>query len=136
MAVRPRDLAYVSLPAHTRSGEGEELLAVMERELAWLAAEQGYALAGVYCDVRGRSDCGVYQVVEAVRRGDAVAVVVPDLEHLRHCGCLAGADLRTASRFLRAQQLAVDPRPGDGSSRAAARLHVTDPTRTPWGGQR
>jgi hypothetical protein len=40
-----------------------------------------------------------------------VAVLVPDLDHLRHNGCLAGADMRTATRYLRARVLPLAPTP-------------------------
>jgi hypothetical protein len=42
-------------------------------------------------------------MVEALCGGDALAVIVPELTHLQHIGCLAGADLPTAARFLRAR---------------------------------
>jgi hypothetical protein len=62
--------------------------------------------------------------------------VVPDLDHLRHAGCLAGADLRTTARYLRARLLTLTP--GDDTSTPAAnqtgpgdrvREHPRDPDR-------
>ena len=53
----------------------------------------------------GRTETGLYGMLAAVRRGWAVAVVVPDVGHLRHVGCLAGADPRTAALYLRARLL-------------------------------
>jgi hypothetical protein len=71
------------------------------------AAQRGLRLEAVFVDVRGRSECGVYGLVEHLRAGRAVAVVVPDLAHLTHAACLSGADLPTAQRFLRARVLTV-----------------------------
>jgi hypothetical protein len=75
--------------------------------LARFAEREGYHLAGVFTDVRGRSEAGIYALVEAVRTCDAAAVVVPDLGHIRHVGCFQGADVRTASRYLRARLLVL-----------------------------
>jgi hypothetical protein len=118
----PSAFAYLALPTHTHPGDHEEAIAAARRELAAFAAREGYPLAGVFTDVRGRTEAGLYGMLAAIRCGGAVAVVVPDLGHLRHVGCLAGADLRTASRYLRARllPLAPDPAPDVPTGPAAA----------------
>jgi hypothetical protein len=83
--------------------------------LAGFAAVEGYRLAGVFQDVRGRTETGLYTMLTAVRREQAVAVAVPDLEHLRHVGCLAGADPATAARYLQARPLILHPDHGVSS---------------------
>jgi hypothetical protein len=60
----------------------------------------GYELGPVFTDVRGRTECGLYALVEYLRRHGAVAVVVPHQWHLTHGACLTGADRRAAERFL------------------------------------
>ena len=101
-------LAYVSLRAHAGVGSGEEEeTAAFGRALAGFASREGYALGGVFTDVRSHTESGLNALLEAIQRGDAVAVVVPDLDHLRHVGCLTGADLPTAGRYLRARLLAM-----------------------------
>ncbi len=55
-----------------------------------------------------RSEQGFYALVTTVRqRQDVAAVVVPRLGDLGRVGCLEGADVRTAERYLRARVLAV-----------------------------
>lgn len=103
----PVALAYVSLPARAGVGSWEEETAGIGRALAGFASREGYALRGVFTDVRGCTQSGLNALLEAIQRGDAVAVIVPDLDHLRHVGCLAGADLPTAGRYLRARLLAM-----------------------------
>lgn len=58
---------------------------------------------------RGRGENGPYELASCVRRHGVVAVAVPNLSHLRHVRCLAGADLRTVRRHLRAAVLLVAP---------------------------
>jgi hypothetical protein len=113
---RPLAFGYLSLPAHTGPAGHEETVTAATRDLAAYAAREGYALAGIFTDVRGCSEAGLYGLLDAVRRGEAVAVVVPGLDHLRHVGCLAGADLRTTARYLRARLLTLTPEPGTSTS--------------------
>lgn len=80
----------------------------MRQRMADFARAEGYAIGPLFTDIRGRGESGLYGLVEYLRREDAVAVVVPDVSHLTHGGCLAGADQRTAQRFLRARVLIVD----------------------------
>jgi hypothetical protein len=96
---------YVSVPVSASNHETGVIEAGCV--LAAFAASQGYALSGVFSDVRDRTDSGLYAMLTAIRRGEAVAVLVLDMRHLRHVGCLAGADLRTASRYVRARVMTV-----------------------------
>jgi hypothetical protein len=82
--------------------------------MADFTRSEGYAIGPLFSDVRDRGESGLYGLAEYLRRGDMVAVVVFDVSHLTHGGCLAGADRRTAQRFLRVRVLAVDPGVGAG----------------------
>lgn len=92
---------YVSLPP----GVEDDVPARWRREVESFATTRGYHLAGVFSDVRGTGDSGFYALITALRHEDAVAVVVPDATHLDAVGCLVGADLRAAGRYLRARVL-------------------------------
>lgn len=105
----PAAFGYVSVPPHLDSGAAEEAITGLARDLAALAVREGYALAGVFADRRGLGENGLYRLLEAVRRGEAVAVLVPDMDHLRHTGCLTGTDVRTAARYLRARLVTLAP---------------------------
>jgi hypothetical protein len=107
----PVAYGYVSVPSHLHPDDGEAAALAWAHQLADLAAREGYAYAGGFADLRGQSETGLYRLLEVLRRGDGVAVLVPDLDHLRHAGCLAGADLRTAARYLRARLLPLTPGP-------------------------
>lgn len=92
---------YVSMPP----GVADEMSVRWRREVETFANAGGYRLAGVFTDVRGTGDSGFYALITALRHEDAVAVVVPDASHLDAVGCLVGADLRAAGRYLRARVL-------------------------------
>jgi hypothetical protein len=100
-------LAYVSLPAHTSPATVEALLTEIGQELAAFASREGFALAGMFSDIRGRSESGMYRLIGAIRRSHISTVVIPGPSHLRHSGCLTNADVRTAARHLRARILIV-----------------------------
>ena len=109
----PAAFAYLALlPRVAAAPDGQRVVAAARQELAGFAAFRGYELAGVFTEVRGRTESGLYAMLAALRGERAVAVVVPDVEHLRHVGCLAGADLATATRYLRARLLPLRPDPG------------------------
>jgi hypothetical protein len=107
----PVALGYVSVPVDRSPDDVDAEVSAWAHRLAELAAREGYAFAGGFADVRGQTETGLYRLLEVLRCGDAVAVLVPDLDHLRHAGCLAGTDLRTAARYLQARllTLASDP---------------------------
>jgi hypothetical protein len=73
-------------------------------EFAQFAARNGYTLAGVFVDARGRAEA-FYALIERIHTDDVTLVVVPDPTHLEHLACLTGADLRAASHYLRARIL-------------------------------
>jgi hypothetical protein len=73
-------------------------------EFAQFAARNGYTLAGVFVDARGRAEA-FYTLIERIHTEDVTLVVVPDPTHLEHLACLTGADLRAASHYLRARIL-------------------------------
>ena len=103
-------LGYVSVAAEDAPDGLEQVVAVIGRDLAVRAERAGHQLAGIFADVRGRSEQGFYALATAVRqREDVAAVVVPLAGDLGQVGCLAGADVRTAERYLRARVLAVHP---------------------------
>jgi hypothetical protein len=111
--VMPAAYAYLALPPHVAAApDAQRAVATARQELAGFAASRGYQLAEVFTDVRGRTESGLYELLAALRGGQAVAVVVPDVGHLRNAGCLAGADLPTATRYLRARLLPMHPDPG------------------------
>jgi hypothetical protein len=95
--MRPLLVGY--LVAATSQDEGNA-----RRCLARFAALEGFTLGPVYVDRPGREH-GFYRMVQELRRGQTAAVAVPDWTHLAGVGCLAGADLRTASRYLQARLL-------------------------------
>jgi FixJ family two-component response regulator len=77
--------------------------------LAAFAAAEGLTVGPLFTDVRGREESGLYRLVEFLRTGETAAVVVvPDVGHLTHVGCLTGADQATAQRFLRARVLTLE----------------------------
>jgi hypothetical protein len=100
-----RAVGYLSLPTATSSHE--QTVHEVGCVLAAFATSQGYVLSGVFSDIRGETETGLYAMLAAIRSGAALAVLVIDIEHLRHVGCLTGADVRTASRYLRARVLSI-----------------------------
>jgi hypothetical protein len=102
----PTAAGYLVVPAHASDTDAE--VSAWRRVLDAHAAQRGLRLGAVFVDVRGRTESGVYRLVEHLRAGQAVAVVVPELAHLTHAACLTGADLPTAQRFLRARVLTVE----------------------------
>lgn len=102
-----RAAGYFVVPAHVSDCDTEAEVSEWRRMLGAYADRRGLHLTAVFVDVRGRGESGVYGLVEYLRAGRAVAVVVPDLAHLTHAACLTGADLPTAQRFLRARVLTV-----------------------------
>lgn len=82
-----------------------------------------------YDSVPAEGACdGLEPVVAAVRRGDVVAaVVVPRRGDLGRASGLAGADVRTAERYLRERVLAVhaEDKPATASPLS---VDATDPT--------
>lgn len=128
---------YVSVP-HLSVGKGlEEARARAGWYLAAWAQREGLTLVGVFADVRGDGERGFYALVAAVRERGAVAVVVSGLDHLRHLGCFAGADVRSMSRYLRAALLVARPEsPASGPDLPTipgGRLHHDSCGRGPWG---
>lgn len=111
----PRALGYVSVPPHLSATHMEQAVVGAGQALAAFAEREGLTLAGVFSDVRGRSEQGFNALLAAIRHQDAAAVVVLDASHLEQIGCLAGADTLTVSRYLQSKVLAVHPGPGDAS---------------------
>jgi hypothetical protein len=107
-AMGPSAYAYVSVPAQPEPDVQCAGPAAWEAVLAVFAQREGYTLVGIFCDVRGRTQSGLYALVDAIHHGGAVAVVVPDLSHLNQAAALTGADLHMASRYLRARLLTLD----------------------------
>jgi hypothetical protein len=139
----PAAFAYLALPPQVAAvpDTAQRAVATAGQELAGFAASRGYQMVEVFTDVRGRTESGLYELLAALRGGRAVAVVVPDVGHLRHAGCLAGADLPTATRYLRARLLPMHPDPGlrptaDGRvpipKRQAPDCHPTRDPAPPW----
>jgi hypothetical protein len=110
--VRPVVAGYLAVPAQVSPESVEGLVAAWRVSFADYARREGYALGSVFMDVRGREERGLYGLTEYLRRGGAVGVVVPDVGHLTHVRCLAGADRRTVQRFLRVAVLTVGSRAG------------------------
>lgn len=98
---------YVAVPAHASDTDAETEVSGWRQILAAHTDQRGMRLGAVFVDVRGRTESGVYRLVEHLRAGQAVAVIVPELTHLTHAACLTGADLACAQRFLRARVLTV-----------------------------
>ncbi|HET9657760.1 MAG TPA: hypothetical protein VFP72_20580 [Kineosporiaceae bacterium] len=107
--VRPVVAGYAAVPAQANPEAAERLLAHWRQALAAWARCEGYALGAVFTDVRGRDERGLYGLAEYLRRDDVVGVVVPDMGHLTHVRCLAGADRHVVQRFLRSAVLTVGP---------------------------
>lgn len=105
----PSAFGYLAVPPALDPDDAEAALRKWTRDLAELAAREGYAFAGVFADVRGQTETGLYRLLQVLRAGEGVAVLAPDLDHLRHAGCLTGADQRTAARYLRARLVLAGP---------------------------
>ena len=103
---RPRLFGYVAVPAGTEPDAADDAIRRWRLQIAGFAQREGFALTAVFADVRGRAEA-FYAMVERIGRDGAVAVVVPDLDHLGHLPCLSGADVRSASRYLRARLLTI-----------------------------
>jgi hypothetical protein len=115
-AIRPPVVAgYLALPAHTNALAAEELAGEWRALFAAHARRHGYLLGSVFTDVRDRGEGGLYLLAEYLRHAEVVAVMVPDLGHLTHARCLAGADRRTVQRYLRAAVLPVAAERSDGA---------------------
>jgi hypothetical protein len=106
---RPRAVGYVSVLDQSVGNGLEGARARAGWYLAAWAQREGLTLVGVFADVRGEGERGFYALVAAVQERGAVAVVVPGLDHVRHLGCLTGADVRCMSRYLRAALLVARP---------------------------
>jgi hypothetical protein len=113
-------VGYFAVPAYASDADTEAEASEWRRALSAYADRRGLHLTAVFADVRGRSESGVHGLVEYVRAGQAVAVVIPDLTHLTGSACLTGADLPTAQRFLRARVLTVQAGRRDRSQHGAA----------------
>jgi hypothetical protein len=105
LGVRLAVAGYLAVPAHANPVSAEGLVAEWRESFAAYARRRGYVLGSVLSDVRGWDERGLYGLAEYLRRDGVVGVVVPDIGHLTHVRCLAGADWRTAQRFLRAAVL-------------------------------
>lgn len=105
--VRPVVAGYLAVPANVSPDSVEGLVAAWRVSFADFARREGYSLGSVFTDVRGQEERGLYGLAEYLRRDGVVGVVVPDVGHLTHVRGLAGADQRTAQRFLRSAVLPV-----------------------------
>jgi hypothetical protein len=122
--VKPLAFGYLAFDV----GDEHEVVGWALGELiAAVAKLEGYCLADVFSDVRGVSESGLHSMVEALHRGEAVAVIVAELTHLQHVGCLAGADLATAARFLRARLIVAGFCAGTTQGRDLVRAAVGTP---------
>ena len=102
-AVRPLAFGYWAQSA-VSAGEANATSALAwQEQIATVARSEGYCLAGVFTDVQGHTEQGLYAMVKALGRGAAVAVITPELSHLQHAGCLRGADLVAVAQFLRSR---------------------------------
>lgn len=106
--VMPQALGYVSLPSQVSAASVEQEINEARQALTDIARREGYVLAGIFTDRHGRTENGLYALLDALNRGEAKAVVVPSLDDLRHVGCLTGASLPTAARYLRARLITLD----------------------------
>jgi hypothetical protein len=86
-------------------------------EAAWAIAHA----CGLW-PVRG----GFHATVEHVRDDRAVAVIVPDLDHLAHVGCLTGTDRLSAQRYLRTPLLTVQGSQDPAGTVAEPDAYFTD----------
>jgi hypothetical protein len=105
--VRPVVVGYLTVPAGLEGVRAARAVNRWRESITEYARREGYALGAVFCD-RAGDERGFHATVAQVRGDRAVAVVVPDLEHLAHVGCLAGTDRLTAQRYLRTPLLTVE----------------------------
>jgi hypothetical protein len=110
--VTPRPaLAYISVPHEISDDSSQEAsdayLRCVVGRLRSFADQQGYVIVGVFTDVEGRTEFGLYALLDEIRKGTASAVVVPELAALTHVGCLRDAQAHSVSRYLRARLLAM-----------------------------
>lgn len=113
-ATRPLAYGYVRLPAHTDIDGARAYVDQARAQLAAVARREGLALAAVFCENRTSGQRAFYAMAERVRRDQAVAVIVPNLAHLNQLPALAGADRRSASRYLHAAVFTVAAHPPEG----------------------
>jgi hypothetical protein len=100
---------YASVPAYAKPETAQALVVQWRRVFAARACREGYAPGPVFTDLRGRDESSLYELAAYLRRDGVIAVVVPDLKHLTHAGCLSGADRRAVQPYLRAAVLTVTP---------------------------
>ena len=99
--MKPLTFGYFSLSGAESAREAGALAWALGEQIKTVARLEGYCLAGVFSDERTQSEAGLHSLRSSLTRGEAVAVIIPELSHLHHAGCLAGADLVTAARYLR-----------------------------------
>jgi hypothetical protein len=109
---RPVVAGYVAVPAQASADSVEDLVVEWRESFAASAWREGYSLGSVFSDARGREERGLYGLALYLRRDGVVGVVVPDVGHLMHVRELAGANWRTAQRYLRSAVLPVDAMSG------------------------
>jgi DNA invertase Pin-like site-specific DNA recombinase len=80
--VRPLLFGYLRVQLMGTRAE----LSLTRQQLAAFAEAEGYRLGKVYTDSAATAPSAFHTMVEAIRRRDVAAVVVPDLRHLTVLG--------------------------------------------------
>lgn len=83
MSVRPLILGYLL----ARPDTSGDLVDWLHSELANYAEREGFALAEVFVERENSSSPALSALIDALRRGEAKAVVVPALDHLSGFPC-------------------------------------------------
>ena len=109
MTLRPAIFGYATVDAdlvEINPRAADLQVEAWRQEFTHFAVLRGYALAGVFVDASGGAEA-FYTLIERIHSDKVALVVVPDPTHLDHLACLVGADLRAASRYLRARILVL-----------------------------
>jgi hypothetical protein len=101
---RPKAFGYVSVPENASDDETQR----WQKEIASFVDDEGYDLAGMFSDVRGRGAQGFEAMSRALCGGAADEVVVPRYDHLEHVPGFGPCDVRLLSRYLHAEVVAVE----------------------------
>lgn len=107
MSVRPVVLGYLRTP----DGATDDVLAWLQRELADYAEREGFCLAAVFVERTGAGSAALTAVMDALKRREAQAVLLPALEHLSPSPASRQALRHLIERETGAQVLIMYPSP-------------------------
>lgn len=130
-ATRPTIFGY--LHVHRFMTDDEQ--AVLRLRMTQAARREGYTLGRVYVEQPAQSPAAFQSLVEALRRQEVKAVIVPSMTHLTALGTAASMkqqiEYETGARVLVADALSDRPRPQSGGAGVPASLVPLTPASVP-----